>query len=384
MVLLLGPSRGAISGVSTHVNILIGSALGRHFELEHFQVGSEGRVETALGQVARLAFGPFQLAAAILRRGAAVVHVNTSIMPRSYWRDLANVAVAKLCGARVVYQVHGGAAPEAFFAHPLLKGFFRATLRLPDALVVLGTAQLEAYRAFVPGANIAAIPNGIDFRDFSTPHRSPNANAPLRLLYIGRLAPRKGLGETLAALAAARSSGLAARLVIAGAGPEEPLLRQQVNDYGLQGEVTFAGPAYGEDKKKLLAEADVLLLASHGEGLPYALLEAMAAGIVPVVTRVGAIADVVQHGVHGVFVPVGDAGAIAAAIRELACERKRLARMSAACRERVAARYSVERLADDFGALYRRLVSGSEAPSPRPDTAALPRPRSQRHHARPR
>ena len=356
VVLLLGPSRGAISGVSTHVNILLGSALGRDFELEHFQVGSEGRVESALGQVARLAFGPFQLAAAILRRGAALVHVNTSIMPRSFWRDLANVAVAKLCGARVVYQVHGGAAPDAFFAHPLLKGFFRATLRLPDALVVLGTPQLEAYRAFVPGTNIAAIPNGIDFK---RPDRSPNANAPLRLLYIGRLAPRKGLGETLAALAAVRSSGLTTRLVIAGTGPDEQLLRQQVSDYGIENDVTFAGPAYGERKRKLFAEADVLLLASYGEGLPYALLEAMAAGVVPVVTRVGAIADVVQHGVHGVFVPVGDAGAIAAAIRELAGERERLARMSAACCARVAARYSVARLADDFGALYRRLLSGS-------------------------
>lgn len=358
MVLLLGPSRGAISGVSTHVNVLLGSALGREFELEHFQVGSEGRVESALGWVARLALGPFQLAAAILRRGAAIVHVNTSFVPRGYWRDLANVVTAKLCGARVVYQVHGGAAPDRFFAHPLLKGFLRATLRLPDALVVLGTAQLEAYRAFVPGTNVVAIPNGIDFE---RRERSPNANAPLRLLYIGRLAPRKGLGETLAAVAAARSSGVPVPLVIAGAGPEEPLLRQQVSDYGLEDAVTFAGPAYGEDKKKLLAEADVLILASYSEGLPYALLEAMAAGVVPVVTPVGAIADVVQHGVHGVFVPVGDAGAIAAAIRELACERERLARMSAACCERVAARYSAERLAEDFGALYRALVSGSAA-----------------------
>ena len=358
VVLLLAPSLGAISGVSTHVNVLLGSALVRDFELEHFQVGSEGRVESALGRVARLAFGPFQLAAAILRRGAAVVHVNTSLVPRSYWRDLANVAVAKLCGARVAYQVHGGAAPESFFAHPLLKGFFRATLRLPDVLVVLGTTQLEAYRAFVPGTNIAAIPNGIDFR---RPDRSPNANGPLRLLYIGRLAPRKGLGETLAALATARSSGLAARLVIVGAGPEEPLLRQLVNDYGVQDAVTFAGPAFGEEEKKRLADADVLVLASYAEGLPYALLEAMAAGVVPVVTPVGAMADVVQHGVHGIFVPVGDAGAIAAAIHELSCEREKLARMSAACCERVAARYSAERLAEDFGALYRALVGGSAA-----------------------
>ena len=359
VVLLLGPSRGAISGVSTHVNLLLGSALGRAFELEHFQVGSEGRAESAPGMLARLAFGPFLLAARILRRGAALVHVNTSLRPRSYWRDLANVAAAKLCGAGVVYQIHGGASPEGFFAHPLLKLLLRATLKWPDAVIVLGSPQLEAYRAFAPGANIAVIPNGIDCAKVE-PQRDASA---LRLLSIGRLVPGKGLAESIAGLAAARAAGVAARLVIAGSGPEEALLRQLAQSLGLGSAVSFAGPAYGERKARLLGEADALLLASHDEGLPYALLEAMGAGVVPVVTPVGGIPDVVQAGVHGLFVPVGDAAAIAAALGELARNPGRRARMSAACRERVAAHYSVERLAGDFIALYRKLEGRSWAPS---------------------
>jgi glycosyltransferase involved in cell wall biosynthesis len=136
-----------------------------------------------------------------------------------------------------------------------------------------------------------------------------------------------------------------------------------VHALGLTSSVTFAGPADGERLAKLFGEADVLVLASHAEGLPYALLEAMAAGVVPVVTRVGAMPDVVQAGVHGLFVPPGDAAAIGAAIGELARDRSRLARMSAACRERVAAGYSVERLANDFITLYRKLERGSWAPS---------------------
>ena len=360
VVLVLGPSRGAISGVSTHVNVLLDSPLGGEFELEHFQVGSEGRTETPLGMLARLAFGPFLLAATIGRRGAAVVHINTSLRPRSYWRDLANVAAAKLCGARVVYQVHGGVPPQTFFAGALLKAFLRLTLKWPDVLVVLGTPQLEAYRAFVPGANIAAIPNGIDLK---TGQSRRDSGSALRLIYVGRLAPGKGLAEALAALAAARAAGVAARLVIAGSGPEEPLLRSLTQSLALGTAVSFAGAAYGERKARLLSEADVLLLPSHDEGLPYALLEAMAAGVVPVVTPVGAMPDVVHAGVHGVLVPVGDAAAIGAAIGELARNRELLARMGAACRERIAAHYSVERLAGDFRALYRRLETRSWAPS---------------------
>src|SRR5690606_18106084 len=95
---------------------------------------------------------------------------------------------------------------------------------------------------------------------------------------------------------------------------------------------------------------------SHSEGLPYALLEAMAAGTVPVVTAVGAIPEVVVDGVHGRLVPARDAQAVANALIELDRDRTALARMSRAARQRVAAGFSLERLALDFTQLYSRLA----------------------------
>jgi glycosyltransferase involved in cell wall biosynthesis len=174
----------------------------------------------------------------------------------------------------------------------------------------------------------------------------------------------KGLYESVQALAQARELGVAAHLTIAGDGPELKPLQRSVRDLGLSACVFFAGPARGERKLTLLREADVLLLPTyHSEGLPYALLEGMAAGLVPVVTRTAAIPDVVTQDEHGLFVPPRDPEAIAQAIAALAADRDRLARMSAACRERVAAHYSLERLADDFSALYRKLEGRSWAPS---------------------
>jgi len=121
---------------------------------------------------------------------------------------------------------------------------------------------------------------------------------------------------------------------------------------GLAREVSFAGPAYGEHKARLLALADALVLASYSEGLPYALLEAMAAGVVPIVTPVGAIPEVMNDGEHGLVVEPRDAGAIAAAIGKLALQRGEVERMGAACRARIAAAYSIERVARDFTQLY--------------------------------
>lgn len=358
VVLLLGPSREAMSGVTTHVNALLASRLASHFELAHFQVGSEGRAEGPLGRLLRLALSPFVLGAAILRASAALVHINTSLGLKAYSRDLAYLLVAKLCGASVVCQIHGGALPREFARSALTRALLRATLRLPDALVVLASAELAAYREFVPEQDVVQLANGIDCTPYQRYNRAlPAAAEPLRLIYVGRLAQAKGLPETIEALRIVRARGIAARLVVAGGGPEEARLQLQVREAGLSRDVAFVGAAFGDRKARLLANADVLVLASYAEGLPFALLEAMAAGVVPIATPVGAIPDVVTSGEHGLLVEPRDAHAIADAILTLASEKKLLARMSAACRRRVAGAYSLDRVVRGFADIYCNLCA---------------------------
>ena len=356
VALVLGPSLGAVSGVTTHVRSLLDSQLGGPYRLIHFQVGSEGRDESLFGRLARFVTSPFALAAAILRHNAAIVHINNSLNAKAWWRDLAYLIVARLCGARVVLQKHGGDL-GTFAANPGFALLVRQAFKLADCLVVLSQRDLAAYQAFAPGQHIVTVPNGIDPLPYlHAPRAAAHGSAALRLLYIGRLAAGKGLCESLQALAILRAAGLAPRLTIAGSGPEEAGLRMRVQELGLDGQVKFAGAARGESKAKLFQRADLLLLASHSEGLPYALLEAMAAGVVPIVTPVGAIPDVVTGGVHGLFVPVKDARSIAEAIKFFDANRGELARMSQACRARIASGYSLERLAENFIAVYSGLV----------------------------
>ena len=380
VILLLGPHRNAVSGVSTHVNLLMESTLAEDFELVHFQVGAEGRDEDPVARFLRLLLSPIFLAATIIFRQVSLVHINTSLNPRAYWRDLAYLAIAKVLGARVVYQVHGGALPQRFFAgSKLLTAFLRFTLKAPDLVLVLAQVELEAYRNFVPEQRVVALPNGIDCRPYgAVPTVQGDPGQPLHVVYIGRIAREKGLYEALQGLRLAHELGVDARLVIAGSGAEEARLRRYAQALGIAARTCFVGPVFGADKVRLLAGADVMILPSYSEGLPYALLEAMAAGVPVIATPVGAIPDVATDGIHGFLVPPRDGKSIAESLAILAGDRERLAWMSRACRRRIRAAFSIDRLARELALHYAQLCGQAQvaaAPNTRiPTTGARREP----------
>ena len=359
VVLLLAPHPSGVSGVCTHLNLLLGSALGEDFELVHFQVGSEGRHEGFLGRWLRLLMSPFTLFATILFRQVSVVHVNTSMNARAYWRDLVYVAIAKLLRARVLYQVHGGKLPHEFSGGGgRFTRFVRWTLRIPDMVVVLAQVELDAYRIFVPEQHLVAMPNAIDCRPFAqVPTVRSRSEYPLRLAYIGHIAREKGLYETLQGLRLATELGVDARLVVSGEGAELDRLRRYAQALGIAPRIAFIAPVTGSEKIRLLSTTDALVMPSYSEGLPYALLEAMAAGVPVIATPVGAIPDVMSHGTHGLIVPPRDGKAIAEALLKLAGDREQLSWMSRACRKRVRAAFAIERLAAQFGVHYAALAA---------------------------
>jgi len=357
-IVLLGPSTRAVSGVSTHLNQLFGSSLAENTALLHFQVGSEGRKESHAGKLIRFIASPIAFAGFLLRQRPQIVHLNTSLEPKSYWRDIAYLLVARLFGRKVVYQVHGGALPEEFFAgNALLTGLLRRVLSMPDAVVLLAQVELAAYRKFVPRQRLEVVANAIDATPLVAAPIHAKAGAPLQLAYLGRLAENKGIFESVEALAMLVREGRDMHLSIAGGGPDEARLQLRVAELGLGARVTFLGPLFGEAKDALWRQSDVFSFPTyHREGLPYALLEAMAAGAVPVTTRVAAIPDVMQDGVHGLLVEAGDAAGLARALARLDDDRAGLARMAEAGRARVLEAYTVDRLADDFRRLYADLA----------------------------
>jgi len=337
------------------------SDLSSDFEMYHFQVGSEGRHENFLRKTLRVIGSPFELAAFLVRTRVELVHLNTSLNARAYWRDLVYMLVAKALRRKVVNQVHGGARPDEFFSgSAVLTSLLRFFLQGSDVVAVLSARELDFYKSFEPGMNVRLVPNAIDVGGLADGVRGYNLNAPLNLVYVGRIVRAKGLFEIIEALEIVKRSGRRFLLSIAGSGPDAGAMADAIRRAGLADSVRFLGGVFGHQKDYVWLESDVLVFPSHSEGLPYSLLEAMAAGCVPIITPVGAVPEVARDGEHGLIVPINDVPALASAIIKIDDDRESLKRMAEAGRKRILEHYTLPRLAADFRDIYAQALRQTE------------------------
>jgi glycosyltransferase involved in cell wall biosynthesis len=231
----------------------------------------------------------------------------------------------------------------------------RFLLRVPRAMIANSYAARNNARAFgVDPATIDVLPNVIDLASFDrmTP-AAAFAGGPVAAA-VCRLVDVKRLDLFLAAIAKARASVPDLRGLIVGDGPEEPRLRSLASGLGLLPDgVIFAGKR--DDVPAVLKASDMAVISSDHEGFPNVALEAMAARLPVVTTRVGDAPAIVEEGKTGFVVPVGDVDALAGRIVELAGAAAMRRAFGAAGRERVESSFSAERVAGMLLAAYRSI-----------------------------
>jgi glycosyltransferase involved in cell wall biosynthesis len=211
---------------------------------------------------------------------------------------------------------------------------------------------IEAARARPDLAHrMVTIPNGVPLGDLAPLPKEP------RLLAIGRLMEQKGFDRLLRALPAVVAAHPQVSLEVIGEGPDRPQLEGLAEELGLQERVQFHGFVERSRVPEFLARAGLVVAPSRFEGLPYALLEAAAAGRPIVATRVGGIEQVVADGQTGILVE-GEAvdrqpAELGVAIATLLADPERARSLGAAGRERVVQHFSLERCAAAYVQLYR-------------------------------
>jgi len=216
----------------------------------------------------------------------------------------------------------------------------------------------------VPSGKIRLVPNGVPL-----PDPPPDRDGARRRLalgegdevigYVGALAESKGLGDLVEAVAALAPSRAVPVVVLGGEGDYAEQIRERAESAGIGARVRLLGPLHPPDD--LYAACDLFVLPSHGEAMPLALLEAMAAGRPVVATNVGGIPDVVREGVEGTLVPSRNPRALAAAIGALLADPRARERMGRAARARVESAFSIERMVAATCAVYDEILSGPAA-----------------------
>jgi glycosyltransferase involved in cell wall biosynthesis len=213
---------------------------------------------------------------------------------------------------------------------------------------------------------LVVIENGIDLDAWArvTPAARTRARADLGIgkdesviVMVAALRPEKAHEALLEAIAALGARGRRVRALIAGDGPRRELLEKRAAALAIADRVDFLGVR--DDVACLLHASDALVLPSRAvvETLPLAVLEAMAAGIPVIASAVGSIPEVVVDGSTGWLIPPADVLALAHRIEHVLDNPAEAARVAASARERVDARYSIERTAAQYSRLFEEVVA---------------------------
>jgi glycosyltransferase involved in cell wall biosynthesis len=300
--------------------------------LEYLRVGRPFGDSTMRGKLLSAPLDQLRLARHLLRQGNPCVLVNTSMDASAFVRDaLLVMLVTVIFRRRVVIQVHGWQDPfvDTIRTHRLLRLLFRKFLGKADCIIILAARFKPQLLGM--GIDERRIRIGSSMFDGTLLALMDEAARPRKhqqLLFLSRLTREKGAHRVLEAFATLRQHFVESELVIAGDGPERETLAAAAQALGLEACVRLPGYVRNAAKATLLAESSVFVLpTTYGEGMPIAMLEAMAAGLPVVVTGAGAMGELLVDGVHGAVLRTGEPHEIHLALERLFADPDELRRI---------------------------------------------------------
>lgn len=297
----------------------------------------------AIGGLVRWCAGP----------GPRLVHIHVAARG-SIYRKGVFAAVARMLGRPVVLQLHVGPAEVEAFADtlgPIRARLVRLAFSLPQQVASVSKAGAEAIEQLFGVEGVIVLPNAVPAAALVAAQPPREASDRVRVLYVGGFrVPEKG-GETLLSALPTVLADRRTEVVLAGPGELPPRV-----EVAPATAVEWLGWLDGEAVHRELSRCDVFVLPSLSEGLPVALLEAMAHGVAIVATAVGAVPATVAAGEEALLVPPGDPGELAQAVLSLAGDPRLRTRLGTAARARAEA-LSQEEVYPRLEALYQEVAA---------------------------
>jgi len=308
----------------------------------------------------------FSLSCAVLllrkRREYDIVHFHGASLPLLInillLKGLRKKIVAKVAAAKV-----GTEAGSLRGRYAGLGNILARLLRNVDAFIATtGEIEKGLLRDGINPSKIHRISNFIDFSSLSMAgvHRRSETKKDLgtkdvrQVAFSGRFVERKGIAFLLQAWAELHRDFPNARLILFGDGPLLSAMKNLARELDIGGSVEFAG--HVDRIIEYLSRADIYVLPSLQEGMPNALLEAMACGLPPVATRIGGVEDIIINGENGILVNPADAISLAEGIRRLLTDDMLVSTIAAKAQQTIIDFYSIENTVPRYLALYKSLL----------------------------
>ena len=259
-------------------------------------------------------------------------------------------------GIPYVVSLRGGDVPgfrpyDFWLYHKLAVPFLHVIWRNASAVVANSTGLRDLANAFDPTVSIPIVPNGVDLEKFSL---SRHDWSPPRILSVGRVVYQKGYDVALLALAGLKELEWEWR--IAGDGPQLRSLQAMIQERDLEGRVHVLGWQTADQLKKQYAKANLFLFPSRHEGMPNAVLEAMASGLPVVATSIAGNEELVLNGETGALVPVEDVAALREALRPFLIKAEMREKMGNAARPRVEQAFQWSRVAEEYQSILKKAL----------------------------
>ncbi len=349
-----------LGGISTLLADLLSSPLANEFEFYHIasqadEYGRLGKIRLALA-----ALLSFFIALVRWRPQLVYVHIGGNA---SLYRKVPFLVLARLMRKRVLAHFHAGDF-EFYFARQnwLGRQLILCGLRQPHRLIAVSQYLGELLGRLLSEAPIVVVPNGIKTslfaRDAAAHHdpgaQSDSAGRVLHLLFIGAMGRLKGERDLIAALGRVLSVAPQFRLSMLGHGAQ-PIL-QLCQQAGLLPFIEHLGPVPLEQRTAFFKRASIFVLPTYAEGLPVAVLEAMAAGLPVIATRVGGIPELIEDGVEGYLIEPGDIDALSQRIIQLINHPEQRQSMGARAQAR-AQQFDWEKILEQLGAQLRQAIN---------------------------
>ncbi|MDF1719474.1 MAG: glycosyltransferase family 4 protein [Minwuia sp.] len=281
-----------------------------------------------------------------------IVQIQSSDF-QTFWESCVYLWMARRLGRPTMMRL--GGIFDQFYegSSPRLQRGIRAGVAAPDVLIV----QSEGWRDYLAGLGrtgpMLVLYNSVPSASIVAVD-APRNDPPLFIFAAGTEAKRKGAYVLIEALQRPDMAAVHGDFHLAAI--IEPL-ESHFETAALPQRITRQGYLAHADLLDLMRHGDVFLMPSYGEGFPNSLLEAMAAGLVPVVTPVGAVPEIVTDGEHGLVIPAGDPAALAAAITRLADDPDLRLQLARSAQERVRELFVAEVVLKRLAARYTDLLA---------------------------